>query len=267
MEMKKIIALSALMTVSGVMAQSTTSTDLDVSKKSLKERISASWFIEAQDKVAGNDEGATQDVEVYNSVSLKFQVTNTLKAYFNPRFTIQDSGDDRFNDHDLRLGLTGNVIGNDLGISTTLEYIVPTTANTLNDDDFDGQVRLSNDKTFKIDDANSLIALIQLRRTFVKNTDGPHSELSILPWLSYTNTKLSEKAAIRVDYEGNIVHNAGKSLNNMTEAGDQDNRILVGADIASIPGLNSVYAYATHYPMRTKALDQTGLGVQIYKAF
>lgn len=268
--MRKIIALTTLIAAGSSLAQTTSTTEVSTSKKTLKERIGVSWFAEAQDKMVGNSEegvdgvSAQKDVEVYNSVSLSYEINEKMKAVFNPRFTISDAGDDRMDDHDLRLRLNGSYINPN--IYTSLSFIVPTSANTLNGDTFDGQVRFYNDYTAKIDNVNTITAGADIRKTFTKNTPGDVSLYSILPYVSYVNNSLSEKVGIRVDYEGYLSQNAGKDFNSVTIVENGD-RLLVGANLKDVGPIDSLYPYVTHYPQLTKTTESLGIGAQIFKKF
>ncbi|MBD64517.1 MAG: hypothetical protein CME62_04890 [Halobacteriovoraceae bacterium] len=263
--MKKLIALTALATAGISLAQTTSTTEVSFDKLSILEKTSVDYFVEAQDKIAGNTaDGAQGDVEMYNSISLRYRVAENITAQFNPRFTLSDAGDDRFDDHDLRVGLSGNLFSD--AFATTIQYIVPTSVNTLNADETDGQIRITQGHAIDIDDMNNIAASVQFRKTFRKNVPAG-SEWALLPYLSYTNKKISENITARIDYEGYLPHQEGKDILHVENEADQFNRLLVGADLSNVPGLNSVYPYLTHYPMRTKALDQTGVGVQVFKSF
>lgn len=260
--MRKIIALSTMVAASASFAAGTTSTKkVDVSQQSIKERISFSWFAEALKQDASSD---SKDSELYNSISMKFKISDKMTAAFNPRFTIQDSSKDQMNEHDLRLGLGGEYLFT--GISTNLQFIVPTTAATTEEANLITQLRFTNSKSFTVDSFNSIDALIQLRRNINKGSVTSQSEFSLLPGITFKNTALSEKYTLRVDWEGYLSQNEGKSLNNITTVNGGD-RIVAGVDMSNLMGMNSVFPYIEHVTSEVKGTEKLGIGAQIYKSF
>jgi hypothetical protein len=260
--MRKIIALSTMVAASASFAAGTTSTKkIDVSQQSLKERISFSWFAEAlKDNATSN----SKDSEVYNSISMKFKVSEKMTAAFNPRFTIQDSTKDQVAEHDLRLGLSGQYLVD--GISTNLQFVVPTTAETTENANLITQLRFSNSKSIKIDSFNAVNASLQFRRNINKASVTSQSEYALYPGLTYTNNALSEKYTLRMDWEHKMSHVEGKALNHMIKS-DPSERIVAGVDMSDTLGMTSFFPYLAHVTNKVKSTDQLSIGAQIYKSF
>lgn len=266
--MKKIIALAALVVVGSAHSQTTSNTTVKQKKLKFMDKVSTNWFGEAQEVVVG-DSSKTKDVAFYNSIGLNYQYNKRVTFGINPRFELNDAPggtDDKFSELDLRLRMTGNLISKD--VFTAVDYILPTTQATIDSDTTDGEIRFYNQKSYSFDDVNNLVYGLSFRKGLVKNTAGPHVEYKALPYLSFTNKKFSEKYVIRVDYEGYLVHNAGKSLNNITQHSSATaQRFVVGTSIDNVMGITNIYPYISHYPALAKAADQLGAGIQMFQAF
>mgnify|MGYP000350852808 CR=1 FL=1 len=152
------------------------------------------------------------------------------------------------------------------GISTNLQFVVPTTAATTEAAELITQVRFTNSKSFEVDSFNNISALVQLRRNINKASVTSQSEYSLLPGLTFTNTALSEKYKLRLDWEGYLSQNEGKSLNNITTVNGAD-RLVAGVDMSGIMGINSIFPYVEHVTSEVKGTEKLGIGAQIYKSF
>ncbi len=265
---KKILAttLGLLTAASSIAASTTTSqTNLEQKNNSLIEKIDIAYFGEfLQPKVDTEEANA----DFYNLAIIDYKLDNGAKLVLQPRFSLVDSAQDRFVEYDLRAGIKKSFTLTDkLSLFSQARVQLPTSKGSQADDTLIMGVRTTQLLTAKIDDFNSLTAggtITKTLRTKANSTVDEYSRHNLLPYISYVNSAMSEKFALRVDLEGYLAHMAGKSdLHFKNVIGGE--RIIIGPDM-NIAG-TSIYPYLQHDPSGVKAIDQAGAGVQIYRKF
>lgn len=273
--MKKIIALTTLVVAGSALAAGTTSTQVDVSKMAIKDRIGMWYWGESTVAKRTRSNGdVVQAVDFVNYLNTSFKVNNditanlTLRGNFSDNNTEKQMGEgDNFSQWDTRLGADYTVFNNGTNkVRLRGVFELPTSQSSIDND------KITRAKAYvilntKFDDHNKLVSLVNYNKDFYQDAQDSVDSTSkyyMTQWFSYTNTALSEKIVPKVELELVQRHMGGAADNYLTASSDEE-RLLVGAefDVAGV----SVYPFLSHDPSRVKALDQTGLGAQLFKSF
>lgn len=274
--MKKIIALTTLLAASGSFAASTNTTTTEV--KSIKDRISTWYYGEIDtDRVSNNDDEGLgqQGTDFLNYLNIGYEINSSnvfnLTLRMNATDKISGNGEgDRYEELDPRVAVKTTIFKNEkssLKWNTMFELPASRYSNYEHGDERITRFKPSMTYSTKIDDYNSLILFGGFNKTFYKRNTASVDETSrhyLTSWISYTNSALSEKYKLKIDFEGLMRHNAGKDDLNVTASSGEE-RILAGVN-TEIAGTD-LFFYAQHDPSLVKAADKVGAGVQIFKVF
>lgn len=264
--MKRILALTTLLAAGSSFGQTASTIEVDVSKMSFKDRSSVAYF-GAISKSKVDSDG--NDVSLDNYILLNYKLTNKLTFNFTPIFSFSEGAKDGFIEADPRVMLmydTFKSTDGNLSISHRGFLDVPSSKSS-QDSDKITKMRLYNITNYKIDDINSLSMWNMFNKTFNTESEESVGETSrhvIYNYISYSNKYLSEKHALRIDYNSDLEHIAG---NADTSFKNGEESILFGVD-TTLAGV-SIYPYAKMLigAGSVVASDQTGIGMEIYKAF
>ena len=271
--MKKLIAVATMIAATGAMAQSTSTTDVNTSSKSVLEKVGM-WYYGEADTDAIVDAKHTKgerNTEFLNYLNVNYEISSidsidtTFRMYFDDSLKGPGQGD-QYVELDQRVRHT-RVLYKDansrLRIRTTFE--LPTTDASRESDKitrFKPWLELNE----TIDDLNSLILGAGFNKDYRTKAQDSVDETSrhyITTFISYANSALSEDYKLRLDIEGTLRHIPGGAETDLRAT--NEDRVLAGIN-TEILGMN-VYGYAQHDPSRVKAADQLGAGVQLFKAF
>lgn len=210
--MKKTILLAAALVAGSAFAETKSTTTIDTSKKSIADRIGVAYY-GVLDKANFRNEGP--NTELYNMILGDYELDGGAKLQLQPIFSLVDSTQDRFAEADVRIGIKKKfAITDDISYSINPRYFIPTSRGSQEDDKLIGTVRINNTLGIKIDDVNGLLLDAAFQKTINSEATASVDETSrymIRTYASYTNTKLSEKTPIRIDYAGRFAQMAGKS--------------------------------------------------------
>jgi hypothetical protein len=276
--MKRIIALTALIAATGSFAATTTSTTkVETSDKSIKERIGVWYFGEIYTARLSDSDNVKGDkkTDFINYINVSYELSSKTKANLTLRNNITDrqasnGSGDRYEELDPRVSIASTLMKNDkssLSVRMTAELPMSRYSNYKHGDKRITRLKPSMTYSTKIDDYNSLILFGGFIKTMYNESSKSVDSTSrhyLTSWISYTNSSLSEKYKFRIDFEGLMRHQAGTADTNVAASAGEE-RILTGVnfDIAGI----DIFAYAQHDPSIIKAANMLGGGVQIFKSF
>jgi hypothetical protein len=276
--MKRIIALTALIAATGSFAATTTSTTkVETSDKSLKERIGVWYYGEIDtDRVSDSDSiKGDKKTDFVNYLNISYELSSKTKANLTLRNNITDrqasnGSGDRYEELDPRVSIGTTLMKNDkssLSAKMTAELPMSRYTNYKHGDKRITRLKPSMTYSTKIDDFNSLMVFGGFNKTMYNESSKSVDSTSrhyLTSWISYTNSSLSEKYKFRIDLEGVMRHQAGTADTNVAASAGEE-RIISGVnfDIAGI----DIFAYAQHDPSIIKAANMLGAGVQIFKSF
>ncbi|MFT6633450.1 MAG: hypothetical protein ACJAS4_003420 [Bacteriovoracaceae bacterium] len=276
--MKRIIALTALIAATGSFAATTTSTTkVETSDKSLKERIGVWYYGEIDtDRVSDSDSiKGDKKTDFVNYLNISYELSSKTKANLTLRNNITDrqasnGSGDRYEELDPRVSIGTTLMKNDkssLSAKMTAELPMSRYSNYKHGDKRITRLKPSMTYSTKIDDFNSLMVFGGFNKTMYNESSKSVDSTSrhyLTSWISYTNSSLSEKYKFRIDLEGVMRHQAGTADTNVAASAGEE-RIISGVnfDIAGI----DIFAYAQHDPSIIKAANMLGAGVQIFKSF
>lgn len=276
--MKKIIALTALIAATGSFAATTTSTTkVETSNKSIKERIGVWYYGEIDtDRVSDSDNvKGDKKTDFVNYLNISYELSSKTKANLTLRNNITDrqasnGSGDRYEELDPRVSVGTTLMKNDkssLSAKMTAEIPMSRYSNYKHGDKRITRLKPSMTYSTKIDNYNSLMVFGGFNKTMYNKSNNSVDSTSrhyVTSWISYTNSFLSEKYKFRVDLEGVMRHQAGTADTNIASSAGEE-RIVSGVnfDLAGI----DIFAYAQHDPSIIKAANMLGAGVQIFKSF
>lgn len=276
--MKKFIALTTLIAASGTFAATSTSTTkVETSKKTLKERIGVWYYGEIYTARVDDDQNVKGDkkTDFVNYLNVSYEIDSKSKANLTLRNNITDrqaanGSGDRYEELDPRIAVDRVLMKTDKSsLKAKLMFEVPMSrySNYAKGDKRITRFKPSMTFSTKIDDRNNLMIFGGFNKTYYHEARGSVESTSrhyVTSWISYTNTSLSEKYKLRLDLEGVMRHQGGTSdLNIASSAGEE--RIVAGVNF-DLAGLD-LYPYLSHDPSIVKATNTLGAGVQIFKSF
>jgi hypothetical protein len=276
--MRKIIALTTLIAATGTFAATTTSTTkVETSKKTLKERIGVWYYGEISTARVSDDKNVQGDkkTDFVNYLNISYEISSKTKANLTLRNNITDrqasnGSGDRYEELDPRISVGTKLMKTDtssLSIKMTAELPMSRYSNYEHGDKRITRLKPSMTYTKKINDYNNLIVFGGFNKTMYNKSSRSVDATSrhyLTSWFSLTNTNLSEKYKLRIDLEGVMRHQGGTADNNV-KASSGEEGVLAGVnfDIAGV----DIFTYAKHDPSLVKASNVLGAGVQIFKSF
>lgn len=273
--MKKMMALTTF-TLAACMAhtalgQTTSTTKVDVSKQSFKERIGGYYWGAVSKGVLSKEEKDETDSSFLNYLNASYKLGNDTKISTTFRFQLKDSLDengkgDRFRELDQRIAVGTTFFSNGkytakaaLTIELPISRASKASGKTM-------RVRPSASLSAKIDNVNTLTAWTGFYKDIYPKANKSIDETTrymIVNVLTYNNTYLSEKYSFKAEYIQTLSHNPGYADSALKK--DHDDTLDLGLEM-DVLGF-SINPYIQHKLSEMRALNNVGGGVQIFKAF
>jgi hypothetical protein len=270
----KLLLAFIMLSANVVYAQSTTSTtSLKNKRKSFRKKVRINYWSSLDKTAVSENTISGNNSSYYQQFDFQYHFSDKVRLSFVPRFSINDSEptdsgrNDRVSEYDPRVTLVTRIFNTDnIGVSLFTGVELPMSKSS-QDAEKIGKLRGAVLANFKIDDKNSLLTWIGYNRNLYSSATGSVDETSrfdITEWFSYTNTSLSERYALRLDFSGGLDHIAGS--NDLAIRREQSSSVFQ-AGINTVLGSWDIFGYVAHYPAKTKAIDTLGAGIQFFKSF
>lgn len=269
--MKKIIAISTLLAAASTMAATTSTKKIDVSEMSITERMGGYIYLNPEKDTLSKEEVDTTDSNVLTYLQANYKITNDAKISGTFRVDMNDSLDengkgDRFEELDPRLAISSKLWKNDtVSIAGNFTVEVPTSRASIANGKT-ARIKPAISATTKIDDYNTLFTWLGYNRDIYSEAPDAVADTSrfyYTPWIIYTNSYLSEKYQLKLEYSSVVRHISGAADTQIRKSETDTLNFGVVTDIYGV----EVNPYLQNDVSEVKAANTLGGGVQIFKAF
>jgi len=271
--MMKSIAMSlCLVATTSFAATTTSSTQVDISKKSFKDRLTGYYFGEIASDTLSTEEGDAADNAFANYFNIGYKISNDTKISTTTIFKIVDSNDengkgDRFVESDQRVALGSTIFKKDkTTLKAGLRMDLPTSRGS-QDKDKIIRIRPNASVGYKFDDYNNIEYWTGFYKDIYQQAESSVDETSrhfLLNEITYYNTYLSENYAFKLVYDGYLEHVPGTADNNIRKD-DTTEAIYVGIE-TEVAGM-TLNPYLAHNPSAMRATNKLGGGISLFKSF
>lgn len=263
-----LITLCTILSCSFSYAQSSTSNqEIDISKKSFKERL-AGWYWMALSKDRLSTENQDEPTNSWvNFINLNYKLTKKTSLATIFRFELVDSDQaDKFNELDQRISLDSTLYENKtFKVQSWLTAELPTSRGSQEDN---RQIRLipALGLNTKFNDHNNLFAWMAFNKVLYPgaNQEVDNTKRHFLTtWIVYTNKYFSNTYDLKLEYSSAIEHIPGASDSSLKKAKNDSLNLGMAFNFS---GFN-INPYLIHQVSYIKALNTLGGGLQVFKPF